>query len=79
VQDLKDRYRQGKVGDVEVKKKLAKALNAFLEPIHERRAFYLSRPEMVNEILAAGAARVRPISQQTLDEAREAMGLGRKA
>lgn len=79
VQDLKDRYRQGKVGDVEVKKKLAKALNAFLEPVRERRAYYLARPEMVNEILAAGAAQVRPISQQTLDDAREAMGLGRKA
>ncbi len=79
VEDLKDRYRKGKVGDVEVKKKLAKALNAFLEPVRERRAFYSTRPEMVDEILAAGAAQVRPISQQTLDEAREAMGLGRKA
>jgi tryptophanyl-tRNA synthetase len=79
VEDLKDRYRKGKVGDVEVKKKLAKALNAFLEPIRERRAFYSARPGMVDEILAAGAAQVRPISQQTLDEAREAMGLGRKA
>jgi hypothetical protein len=31
----------------------------------------------VDEILAAGAAKVRPISQATVDAAREAMGLGR--
>ena len=37
VDDLKERYRAGKVGDVEVKTKLAKALNAHLEPIRERR------------------------------------------
>jgi tryptophanyl-tRNA synthetase len=61
-----------------VKKKLAKALNTFLEPVRERRAFYAARPHLVDEILAAGAAKVRPISQQTLDDARAAMGLGRK-
>ncbi len=77
VQDLKDRYRQGKVGDVEVKKKLTRALNAFLDPIRERRAYYAARPHLVDEVLAAGANKVRPISQQTVDDAREAMGLGR--
>jgi tryptophanyl-tRNA synthetase len=77
VEDLKARYRQGKVGDVEVKKKLAAALNAFLDPIRERRAYYAARPKLVDEILAAGAAKVRPISQATVDDAREAMGLGK--
>ena len=38
VDDLKARYRAGKVGDVEVKTKLANALNAHLDPIRERRA-----------------------------------------
>jgi tryptophanyl-tRNA synthetase len=37
VEDLKARYRAGKVGDVEVKTKLAKAMNAALEPLRERR------------------------------------------
>lgn len=77
VEDLKARYRTGKVGDVEVKKKLAVALNNFLEPIRERRAFYAARPNLVDEILAAGAAKVRPISQETVNSARAAMGLGR--
>ena len=38
VEDLKARYRAGKVGDVEVKTKLAAAINAMLEPMRERRA-----------------------------------------
>ena len=77
VEDLKARYRTGKVGDVEVKKKLAVALDNFLEPIRERRAYYAARPNLIDEILAAGAAKVRPISQETVNAAREAMGLGR--
>ena len=77
VADLKDRYRNGKVGDVEVKKKLIVALNNFLEPVRERRARYSAQPNVVDEILAAGAAKVHPISQATIDQAREAMGLGR--
>jgi tryptophanyl-tRNA synthetase len=77
VEDLKARYRTGQVGDVEVKKKLTVALNNFLEPIRERRAYYAARPNLVDEILAAGAAKVRPISQETVNLARDAMGLGR--
>ncbi len=78
VEDLKNRYRQGKVGDVEVKKKLNMALQNFLAPIRERRAHYESKPGLVEEILAAGAAKVRPISEETVRMAREAMGLRRK-
>ena len=44
VDDLKARYRAGKVGDVEVKTKLAKALNAYLEPMRARRADVLAKP-----------------------------------
>lgn len=77
VEDLKDRYRQGKVGDVEVKKKLNAALQTFLEPIRERRARYAAIPGYVEELLQAGAARVRPISEETVELARAAMGLAR--
>jgi tryptophanyl-tRNA synthetase len=77
VEDLKARYRLGKVGDVEVKKRLTAALQEFLAPIRERRARCQARPELVDEILAAGAAKVRPISAETVAMAREAMGLRR--
>ena len=55
VDDLKTRYRAGKVGDVEVKTKLAKALNAHLEPMRARRAEVLARPERLREILHEGS------------------------
>jgi tryptophanyl-tRNA synthetase len=75
VEELKERYRRGAVGDVEVKKKLAAALNAFLDPIRERRSALASRPDLVEEVLATGNARMRTLGAQTLDAVRQAMGL----
>ena len=74
VADLKKRYRAGRVGDVEVKKKLAAALNQFLEPIRERRAYYEERPKLVDEIIEAGSARACAVAAETLRQVREAMG-----
>ncbi len=75
IEDFKARYRVGKVGDVEVKKALSKALNDFLNPIRERRRFLEERPDDVIDILRTGARRARPIAQETIAQAREAMGL----
>jgi tryptophanyl-tRNA synthetase len=75
VNDLKRRYRRGRVGDVEVKQRLVRALNAFLDPIRERRARYEARPGLVDEIIEAGSSRARREAQETLRLAREAMGL----
>ena len=75
VRELKERYQKGKVGDVEVKAKLAVAINGFLEPIRQRRAEYSRQPEIVRDILAEGAFRMKDESQETLALVREAMGL----
>jgi tryptophanyl-tRNA synthetase len=75
VNDLKARYREGTVGDVEVKEKLARAINVFLEPIRERRAAYEARPGLVAEILHAGNERMRRESQETMRLVWEAMGM----
>lgn len=75
VNDLKERYRLGKVGDVEVKKKLIVAINNFLDPVRERRAGYETRPGLVDEIIAAGNARTRAIARETVDMMEAAMGL----
>ena len=75
VDDLKERYRAGKVGDVEVKRKLAAAINNFLEPIRERRAHYEARPGLVEEIIRAGSERARTETQETLRKVKDAMGL----
>ena len=75
VEDLKERYRKGAVGDVEVKKKLAAGINRFLDPIRERRAEFASQKGLVEEIIRQGSARAREECHKTLQEARDAMGL----
>ena len=75
VDDLKARYRAGKVGDVEVKTKLAKALNAHLEPMRERRAEVLARPSALREILYEGSRKARAIAAETMERVRRAVKL----
>jgi tryptophanyl-tRNA synthetase len=73
VEDLKARYRAGKVGDVEVKTKLANALNAYLTPIRDRRAAVLATPDRLKEILHEGSRRARTVAAATLERVRDAM------
>jgi tryptophanyl-tRNA synthetase len=75
VEDLKERYRRGKVGDVEVKTKLARALNAHLDPIRERRAAVLAKPSAVKEILHEGSRKARRIAAETIERVRGAVKL----
>jgi len=75
IADLKERYRAGKVGDVEVKARLARALNAFLEPIRERRAFYQAHPNQLREVLSHGIRRMQAEAKETMRLVREATGL----
>jgi len=73
VENLKERYRAGKVGDVEVKTKLAHHLNARLDPIRERRAAVLAKRERLREILFEGSRRARAVAGETMARVREAM------
>lgn len=74
VEDLKTRYRQGRVGDVEVKEKLALALNAMLAPMRERRSAF-ERPGYVDRLICDGTERTRVEARETLHAMRKAMGL----
>ena len=75
VDDLKSRYRTGKVGDVEVKTKLAKAINAYLDPIRERRAAALAKPGYLRDVLFEGSKRARAVAEETMDRVRGAVRL----
>jgi tryptophanyl-tRNA synthetase len=75
VEDLKTRYRAGKVGDVEVKTKLARALNAHLDPIRARRRDILAKPGQVTEILHDGSRKARTVAGETMERVRQAMKL----
>ena len=75
VDDLKARYRTGKVGDVEVKTKLAAALNAYLEPMRARRADVLARPDTLKDILLEGSKKARAVAHETMERVRAAVKL----
>jgi len=73
--DLKDRYIKGQVGDVEVKTKLALAVNNFLDPIRARRAQYEGKIDLVDSIIKEGSQKARLEAQKTLDEVLTMMGI----
>jgi tryptophanyl-tRNA synthetase len=75
VEDLKARYRAGKVGDVEVKTKLAAAINAVLDPIRERREQAVARPGYIRDVLMEGSKKARGVAHQTMERVREAVKL----
>jgi len=73
VEDLKDRYQKGTVGDVEVKEKLFVALNDFLKPIRERRKDFENNSEELNKILKVGTEKARNVAKETMQKVRKAM------
>jgi tryptophanyl-tRNA synthetase len=75
VEDLKTRYRTGKVGDVEVKLKLAAAINTMLDPLRERRQAVLAKPGDIRDILIDGSRRARLVAQETMARVRDAVKL----
>jgi len=75
VADLKDRYIKGQVGDVEVKEKLAMAINKFLSPIREKRLIYENKNELIQQIIEEGSKKARIEAQKTLNEVLMAMGI----
>lgn len=75
VADLKDRYRKGKVGDVEVKQKLVLAINKFLDPIRDRRRQYEKNTKLLDEIIAFGSKTAQAEAQKTLSQVLSAMGM----
>jgi tryptophanyl-tRNA synthetase len=75
VDEFKARYRAGRIGDVEVKKALAAALNAHLEPIRTRRADILKSPDTVRDILFEGSKKARAVAMETMERVRTAVRL----
>ena len=73
VAELKERYTAGRVSDREVKERLVDAINRFLAPIRERRAWYEQHPDYVREALRAGTERERAIARETMADVRQAM------
>ena len=73
VEDLKTRYKEGKVGDIEVKEKLFVALNKYLTPIREKRKEFEDKDEILDQILIEGTAKAREVAKKTMQKVRKAM------
>lgn len=71
--DLKNKYIAGKIGDKEVKGILSELLNNFLNPIREKRAFYRAHPELIREALLEGTEKAKKAAAATMLEVKEAM------
>lgn len=75
VEDFKKRYREGNIGDVEIKASLTKAINNFLAPILERRKELEADKGYVEKVIYEGTLKMREIAAATMKEVRSAMGL----
>jgi len=75
VEDLKTRYREGRVGDVEVKQKLTVALNNFLDPIRERMAKIETDPGLAEQVIYEGTLKTNQVAEETVMMMKKAMGL----
>lgn len=75
VQELKDHYRHGGLGDVKIKRYLFDVLDAELAPIRKRRAEFAKDIPAVYDMLKKGSEKANEVANQTLHEVKEAMGL----
>lgn len=75
LQEVKDHYSRGGLGDVKVKKLLSNILNEILAPIREKRAYYEQHKDEVYDMLFAGGDEARREAQKTLNAVKKAMGI----
>lgn len=75
VKDLKERYKNGLVGDVEVKEKLYFAHNKFFKKFKEKRLELENNNNLVDEILNCGAIKAREIAKLTIEKVYATIGL----
>lgn len=75
LEDLKQRYRKGTVGDVEVKDSLVRWVEAFLTPIRERRSTFAEQKGLVEEIVYDGTQKMIEVTNETVQQMTSAMGL----
>jgi tryptophanyl-tRNA synthetase len=73
VEEIDEQCRTAGIGCVECKQKMAQGLIAALEPIREKRTYYESRPDLVDDIMTEGSNRARRTAQSTMEDVRAAI------
>lgn len=75
IEELKEHYRRGGLGDVKIKRYLIDVLEAELAPIRARRLEFAKDPQAVMEMLRQGSLQAEKVAATTLDEVKKAMGI----
>jgi len=73
--EIRESCEKGAIGCSACKERITSALERLLEPMRERRSYYVEKPKVVDDILMTGTQRARTIAQETMGEVREAMSL----
>lgn len=73
LQELKEHYQRGGLGDIKVKRFLSQVLQSRLQPIYQRRKEWEQRLPEVYEMLYQGSMAARKRAEQTLEAVRHAM------
>jgi tryptophanyl-tRNA synthetase len=73
VDEHREMYKNGKVGDVVIKKKLIEVINTLIDPIRTRRKHFEDRPDDVLDALRLGTAKANVVAEETLALAKKAM------
>jgi len=74
-EEIQDGERTARTGCVDTKRLLADRIIAHYAPARERYEELMAAPAMIDDVLAAGAARIRPKADETMAEVRDKMGL----
>lgn len=75
IEEMKEHYKRGGLGDMKVKKYLNEVLQAELEPIRNRRIEFEKDIDAVYKVLKDGSDKARAVAANTLKEVREAIGI----
>ena len=75
--EWENKYRDGGLGYGQVKKRLAELMIDYFKPYRQKRAELENNIDYVREVLANGAGRAKAVAAETLEKARQAVGLRR--
>lgn len=75
IEEVEHNCRNGEIGCVACKKKLAKNLISFMAPIYERRLEWMKRTDDIKDIIREGNRKATEVAARTLAEVRKAMNI----
>ena len=75
LEEMKNQYKKGGLGDVKIKKVLYEVLEELLKPIREKRKYYEEHIDEVDKILKKGTEKAKEKANETLNKVKNAIGI----